>query len=50
MADRYIFADEAGNFDFSLGQSASKYFVLTTIAMDDTGAGEALLNLRRHLG
>jgi hypothetical protein len=49
MPDRYVFADEAGNFDFSLGQSASRYFVLTTVTMDDTSVGDALLSLRREL-
>jgi hypothetical protein len=48
MADRYVFADEAGNFDFSLRHSASRYFVLTTITMNDTAqiALAALAELR----
>ena len=28
MADRYVFSDEAGNFDFSRGSGASRYFIL----------------------
>ncbi len=50
MANRYVFADEAGNFDFSNGPGASRYFILCTIAADDCGVGDALLNLRRDLG
>ncbi len=49
MADRYVFADEAGNFDFSLGRSATRYYVLTTVTMDDTNVGDAVLSLRREL-
>jgi len=50
MADRYVFADEAGNFDFSRGPGASRYFTLTTVTMDDCGVGDELLSLRRDLG
>jgi hypothetical protein len=50
MGDKYVFADEAGNFDFSLHPSASRYFVLTTVAMDDCAVGDELLALRRRLG
>lgn len=50
MADRYVFADEAGNFDFSTGQGASKYFVLTTLTAEHCDVGDALLALRRDLG
>jgi hypothetical protein len=49
MARRYVFADEAGNFDFSSKQGASKYFILTTITMVDCSVGDALLALRRQL-
>lgn len=44
-----VFADETGNFDFSRGRSASKYFILTTITVPDFSVGEALLALRRDL-
>jgi hypothetical protein len=44
-----VFADEAGNFDFSLEEGASRYFVLTTVAMDDCSIGHDLLELRREL-
>lgn len=49
MARVHVFADEAGNFDFSSKAGASRYFILTTIAMDGFGAGDALLALRRQL-
>jgi hypothetical protein len=49
MADIYVFADEAGNFDFTLSQGASRYFVLTTVMMRDCSIGERLLALRRDL-
>ena len=48
MALRYVFADEAGNFDFS--PSGSRYFTLTSIVLDGCGIGDALLGLRRELG
>jgi hypothetical protein len=47
--DRYVFADEAGNFDFSLKPGASRYFVLTTVALDNCDIGNKLLELRRDL-
>jgi hypothetical protein len=50
VADRYVFADEAGNFDFSLNSGASRYFILCTITMDDCKVGDDLLALRRDLG
>lgn len=50
MARIFFFADEAGCFNFSRNQGASKYFIVCTIACDDCGAlGAALLNLRREL-
>ena len=49
MADRYVFADEAGNFDFSNQAGASKYFVLTTVTADDCDFGTEILELRRDL-
>jgi hypothetical protein len=41
MAHRYVFADEAGNFDFSLNPGASRYFIVTTVTMDDCRSGDA---------
>ncbi|HEY2052385.1 MAG TPA: DUF3800 domain-containing protein [Solirubrobacterales bacterium] len=49
MASRYVFADEAGNFDFSKKAGASRYFILTTVTMEDCRAGDALALLRREL-
>jgi hypothetical protein len=49
MADRYVFSDESGNFDFSLNNGASRYFVLTTVTMSDCHPGDALAHLRREL-
>jgi hypothetical protein len=49
MGERYVFADEAGNFDFSSNKGASRYFILTTVTMGDCRAGDALALLRREL-
>lgn len=49
MPRKYIFADESGNFDFSRAPSASRYFILTTVSVDDCSVGSALLELRREL-
>ncbi|MGH2632508.1 MAG: DUF3800 domain-containing protein [Tepidiformaceae bacterium] len=49
MARVHVFADEAGNFDFSSKAGASRYFILTTVTMDNFRAGDALLSLRRQL-
>jgi hypothetical protein len=49
VADRYVFADEAGNFDFSTNVGASKYFILTTVTLDDCQIGDELLELRRRM-
>lgn len=49
MARVSIFADESGNFDFSLRPGASRYFILTTVACADYSVGDALLQLRRQL-
>ena len=50
MADRYVFSDEAGNFDFSRQSGASKYFILGTVTANDCQVGDRLLQLRRELG
>jgi hypothetical protein len=49
MARKYVFADESGNFDFTNSASASKYFILTTITLDDCKVGDDLIALRREL-
>lgn len=46
---RYVFLDEAGNFDFSRKRGASRYFVLTSVTRDDCSIGNELLALRRQL-
>src|SRR3982750_2143934 len=50
MSDRYVFSDEAGNFDFSRRSGASRYFILGTVTADDCRIGDELLQLRRELG
>lgn len=50
MADRYVFSDEAGNFDFSRGSGASRYFILGTVTAGDCRIGDDLLQLRRDMG
>jgi hypothetical protein len=49
MVRKHVFADEAGNFDFSKKVGASRYFILTTVSMDTCGSGDALAALRRQL-
>lgn len=49
MSERYLFADEAGNFDFSRNSGASRYFILTTVTMGDCRTGDSLAHLRREL-
>ncbi|HXS32966.1 MAG TPA: hypothetical protein VN758_04225 [Solirubrobacterales bacterium] len=50
MADRYLFSDEAGDFEFSRKSGASRYFILGTVTADDCEVGDRLLQLRRELG
>lgn len=50
MGERYVFADEAGNFDFARKPSASRYFILATVTSAHCGVGDDLLKLRRDLG
>jgi len=49
MGRVHVFADEAGNFDFSRKKGASRYFILTTVATADCSPGDELLALRRRL-
>ncbi len=46
---KYIYADESGNFDFSHNPKASKYFILTTVMMEDHKVATELFDLRREL-
>lgn len=45
----HVYADEAGNFDFSRATGASKYFILTTVTLADHKMESELLQLRRDL-
>lgn len=48
MTRTYIFADEAGNFDFSLNGSA--YFIVTAVIMSDwSHCARAILEVRHEL-
>lgn len=49
MARISVFADEAGDFNFSIASGASKYFILTTVTMETLDVGDNLLALRRQL-
>lgn len=49
MPKQYIFADEAGDFEFSKKPQASKYFIISAVALDNCDVGAALLELRRKL-
>lgn len=49
MAQKYIFADEAGCFTFENKAHVSKYFILCTVLMDECSVGNTLLELRRQL-
>ncbi len=46
---KYVFADEAGNFDFRDKAGASQFFILTTVTAESPEAGDDLLRLRRDL-
>ena len=46
---KYVFADEAGNFDFRDRTGASRFFILTTVTADSPDVGDDLLKLRRTL-
>jgi len=45
----YIYADESGNFDFSRNMGATRFFVLTTVVINDYSVESDLLELRREL-
>ena len=46
---KYIYADESGNFDFSVHDGASKYFIVTTVMLQDHKVASELFELRRNL-
>lgn len=49
MARVYVFADEAGTFAFNTNPSSGRYFILTTVTMQDCSFGNDLLELRRQM-
>ncbi len=49
MPRLFIFADEAGDFDFSRRPKASRYFILCTVSMHSCHIADELLALRREL-
>jgi hypothetical protein len=49
VATVYVFSDESGNFDFSGGPGASRYFTLATVSGANCQFGDQLLALRRRL-
>jgi hypothetical protein len=42
MANVYLFGGKAGDFDFSDGPGASRYFILTTVTMSNCQASDRL--------
>lgn len=46
---RYIFADEAGDFEFARKLNVSRYYIIGAISLDSCDCGTTLLDLRRHL-
>jgi hypothetical protein len=49
MPNKFVFADEAGDFTFKRQLGASKYFILCTLTTTDCKLSHDLLNLRREL-
>lgn len=49
MSRLHIFADEAGDFEFSRKPNVSRYFILCTVSMHSCQIANVLLELRRQL-
>lgn len=49
MARHFIFADEAGDFEFSRKPNVSRYFILATVNLENCAVGDDLTMLRRQL-
>lgn len=49
MSRRFVFVDEARNFDFSRSRGASRYFILVSVTLDNCAIGDDLVDLRREL-
>lgn len=45
----FIFGDEAGNFDFRIAHGATRYFMVTTVAVPKCDFDGPLMELRRKL-
>lgn len=45
----YLFADEAGNFDFRNRSGASRFFIVGTVTLGNPAVGNDLIELRREL-
>ena len=46
---RFVFADEAGDFEFARKNNVSRYFIVCAISLDSCEIGQELLKLRREL-
>lgn len=46
---KYVYADESGNLDFSLKAGASRFFIVTTVMLEDHAIAAELSGLRRDL-
>ena len=46
---KYVYADESGNFDFTLKSGASRFFIVTTVMVEDHTVASELSELRRDL-
>jgi hypothetical protein len=46
---RYLFADEAGDFEFARKPNVSKCYIIGAVTLDSCDCGNELLNLRRQL-
>jgi hypothetical protein len=49
MATIYVYADESGDLVFRRPPSGSRYYLVTTVTLQDCSVGDALLQLRREL-
>lgn len=46
---RFVFADEAGDFEFARKNNVSKYFIVCAVVFENCEIGHELLRLRRDL-
>ena len=46
---RYLFADEAGDFEFVRKPNVSKYYIIGAVTVEDCDCGAQLLELRRKM-